>query len=56
MLSLAQLGVCILPPMLTFYLPDFGDIDGQIAYTVGKVLDQLGFEHDLYNRWGEVPH
>jgi 4-hydroxy-3-polyprenylbenzoate decarboxylase len=56
MLSLSQCGVCILPPMLTFYLPDFGDVEGQIAYTVGKVLDQFGFEHSLYNRWGQTPH
>jgi 4-hydroxy-3-polyprenylbenzoate decarboxylase len=56
MLSLSQMGVCILPPMLTFYLPDFGDIEGQIAYTIGKVLDQFGFDHNLYNRWGQTPH
>jgi flavin prenyltransferase len=53
LLTLSQCGVVILPPMLSFYLPDFGDIAGQINYTVGKVLDQLGFEHDLYTRWGK---
>lgn len=50
--TLSQCGVVIIPPMLSFYLPDFGTIQGQIDYTVGKVLDQLGFEHDLYTRWG----
>lgn len=50
---LAQCGVVILPPMLTFYLPDFGSIDGQINYTIGKVLDQFGLGHDLYTRWGQ---
>ncbi len=51
--TLSQCGASIIPPMLSFYLPDFGTIDGQINYTVGKVLDQLGFEHDLYTRWGQ---
>lgn len=52
LLTLSQCGVVIIPPVLSFYLPDFGTIDGQINYTVGKVLDQLGLDHDLYNRWG----
>jgi 4-hydroxy-3-polyprenylbenzoate decarboxylase len=52
MLTLSQCGVVLLPPMLTFYLPDFNSLEGQIRYTVGKVLDQLGFEHALHNRWG----
>ncbi len=51
--TLAQCGAVILPPMLSFYLPDFGTIDGQINYTVGKVLDQLGLAHNLYTRWGQ---
>jgi 4-hydroxy-3-polyprenylbenzoate decarboxylase len=53
LITLAQCGAVIIPPMLSFYLPDFGTIEGQINYTVGKVLDQLGFEHDLYTRWGQ---
>ena len=51
--TLAQCNAVILPPMLSFYLPDFGTIEGQINYTVGKVLDQLGFQHTLYTRWGQ---
>ncbi|HEY9745663.1 MAG TPA: UbiX family flavin prenyltransferase [Oculatellaceae cyanobacterium] len=51
--TLAQCGAVIIPPVLSFYLPDFSSIDGQINYTVGKVLDQFGFEHDLYTRWGQ---
>jgi flavin prenyltransferase len=54
-LTLAQLGVVILPPMLTFYLPDYHSMDGQIAYVVGKVLDQLGVVHNVYARWGSQP-
>lgn len=52
LLTLSQCGVVIIPPVLSFYLPDFGSLEGQIQYTLGKVLDQLGFEHDLYQRWG----
>jgi flavin prenyltransferase len=53
LMTLSQCGAVILPPMLSFYLPDFGTIDGQINYTIGKVLDQLGFTHTLYTRWGQ---
>jgi flavin prenyltransferase len=54
-LSLAELGVVMLPPMLTFYLPDYHSMAGQISYVVGKVLDQLGLEHNCYARWGQQP-
>ncbi|WP_373532019.1 UbiX family flavin prenyltransferase [Vampirovibrio sp.] len=53
LMTLSQCGAVIMPPMLTFYLPDFGNIEGQINYTVGKVLDQFGLGHDLYTRWGQ---
>lgn len=53
--TLAQCGAVILPPMLSFYLPDFGTIEGQINYTIGKVLDQFGLGHNLYTRWGQHP-
>lgn len=55
LLTLSQCGVSIIPPMLTFYLKDFDSIQGQINYTVGKVLDQLGLDHDLHTRWGQQP-
>jgi len=53
LMTLSQCNAVILPPMLSFYLPDFGSIEGQINYTVGKVLDQFGFRHTLYTRWGQ---
>lgn len=53
LLTLSQCGAIIIPPVLSFYLSDFNSMEGQINYTVGKVLDQLGFEHDLYTRWGQ---
>jgi 4-hydroxy-3-polyprenylbenzoate decarboxylase len=53
LLTLSECGAIILPPMLTFYLPDFQSMDGQINYTLGKVLDHFGFGHTLYQRWGQ---
>lgn len=53
LMTLSQCGVVIIPPVLSFYLSDFGSLEGQINYTIGKVLDQFGFEHDLYTRWGQ---
>ncbi|MBY0402736.1 MAG: UbiX family flavin prenyltransferase [Cyanobacteria bacterium] len=52
MLTLSQMGVAIIPPVLSFYLSDFNTLDGQIRYTLGKVLDQLGLDHHLHQRWG----
>ncbi|MFQ6053036.1 MAG: UbiX family flavin prenyltransferase [Candidatus Bathyarchaeia archaeon] len=51
MAKLSRLGVTILPAMPGFYHgPEtIGDL---IDFVVGKVLDQLGVEHDLYRRWG----
>jgi len=49
---LARLGALVLPPMVAFYQSPktIADIIDQI---VGKILDQLEIEHDLYRRWGE---
>jgi len=53
LLTVSQAGGLIVPPMLTFYLPDFESMDGQIAYIMGKVLDLLQIPHQLHTRWGE---
>jgi flavin prenyltransferase len=54
MLTLSRLGVVMIPPMLSFYLPVFTQsVDGQIDYTLGKILDQLGLTHTLHERWGK---
>jgi len=54
MVRLNRAGALILPPVLSFYQEAFQSLDGQIAYTVGKVLDQLGLtEHNLFPRWTE---
>ncbi len=52
MTRLHQAGGVILPPVLSFYQEAFNSIDGQINYTIGKVLDHLGLtEHGLFPRW-----
>lgn len=50
----AELGAAIVPPVIGhYYRPaTIGDVVDQI---VGKVLDQLRVEHDLYERWGGAP-
>jgi flavin prenyltransferase len=54
MLRLHQAGAVIIPPVLSFYQEAFQTLEGQINYTLGKVLDHLGLtEHGLFPRWGE---
>ena len=51
MLTLADMGATILPPIPAFYfLPK--TIDDLINHTVGKVLDMFHIDHRLFNRWG----
>lgn len=47
----ADLGAVILPPMVAFYHRP-KTIQDVIDQTVGKVLDTLGIEHNLFRRWG----
>jgi 4-hydroxy-3-polyprenylbenzoate decarboxylase len=52
MLKLSRLGVRIIPPMPGFYgHPQ--TINDIVDFVVGKVLDQLGIEGNLFKRWGE---
>jgi len=50
MLKLSRLGVRMIPAMPAFY---FGpqSIDDLVNFMVGKVLDSLAVEHDLFRRW-----
>ncbi len=50
----ADLGATILPPMPSFYHgPQC--IQDIINQSIGKVLDQMGIEHNLFRRWGSKP-
>lgn len=50
MLKLSRLGVVILPPMPAFYIKP-SDIDDLINHTIGKILDHLKIDNNLYQRW-----
>lgn len=50
MLSLSEAGAVILPAMPGFYhKPE--TIEGMIDFVVGKVMDSLGIENNLFKKW-----
>lgn len=51
MLKLSKIGVNILPAMPGFYHSP-KNLKDMVDFVVGRVLDSLGIEHDLYKRWG----
>ncbi|MFK5926089.1 MAG: flavin prenyltransferase UbiX [Desulfuromusa sp.] len=51
LLRLSKAGAQILPAMPGFYQqPE--SVDDLVNFVVGKVLDSLGVEHQLFKRWG----
>lgn len=51
--ELARMGVDVVPPVLGFYYgPE--ELDDVVDHVAGKVLERFGFEHDLYESWGEL--
>jgi len=52
MLRISQAGGQILPAMPGFYQKP-QSVDELVDFVVGKILDQLGVEHQLFKRWGD---
>ena len=50
MLTLSQEGAVILPAMPGFYSAH-DTVDDQVNFIVGKILDSLKIENNLYKRW-----
>ena len=53
MAKLSHLGAVILPAMPGFY-HNPKSIDDLVDFISGKILDQLGVNNKLYNRWGSA--
>ena len=48
----AEVGAVVLPASPGFYTKP-QSLDDAIDFIVGRICDQLGVEHQLYQRWGE---
>jgi 4-hydroxy-3-polyprenylbenzoate decarboxylase len=55
MLRLARAGAVILPASPGFYHKP-SNLAGLISHVIGKILDVLNIENDLFPRWGEDKH
>jgi len=55
MLSLSQLGVTIMPAAPGFY-HNPKSVEDLVDFMVARILDHLGVEHQLTNRWGYAQH
>jgi len=54
MVAVTEMGAVVLPPMPAFYHRP-KTIEDLVNQTVGKVLDQFGLEHGLFQRWSTPP-
>lgn len=52
MMKLSAAGALILPAMPAFY-PKPKNVDDVVNFVVGKILDALEIDHNIYRRWGE---
>lgn len=54
MMRAADMGAVILPPMPAFYHHPETIMD-LVHQSIGRALDQVGIEHNLFRRWGGRP-
>jgi flavin prenyltransferase len=52
MLKLARMGVQMIPAMPAFYHRPQG-LQDIVDFQVGKMMDIMGIDHNLYKRWGD---
>jgi 4-hydroxy-3-polyprenylbenzoate decarboxylase len=52
MLRVAKAGAVVAPPVPAFYAR-LRSLDDMVDHTVGRILDQVGVEHERIRRWGE---
>lgn len=50
MARLRKAGVVVLPAMPAFYYKP-ASVDDIINFVVGKIMEQMGIEHELYEKW-----
>lgn len=50
LLRLSEAGAVMMPACPAFY-PRPESVDDMVDFVVGRVLDQLGIEHELYRKW-----
>ena len=50
--KLSMMGVIIAPPVLAYY-GDQEDLESMENFMIGKWLDLLGIQNDLYKRWDD---
>lgn len=52
MSKVTKAGAIVVPPVISFYSKP-KTVDDMIDFVLGKVLDVLGLENELYERWGK---
>lgn len=50
LLTAAEAGCTIIPPMLTFY-SDYPTVNDQVDHVIGKILMQFGLEYNRFKPW-----
>ncbi|MFN0057924.1 MAG: UbiX family flavin prenyltransferase [Planctomycetota bacterium] len=54
LLTAAEAGAIVIPPVLTFYQKPGDSVLDQVRFVLARVLDHLGVANELAPRWGET--